>query len=74
MPRVLFDQLQKRMFLPALRIQDFHAMPGRFGEDFLQQRAIFEVHRRVDESRQICRIEIKLLQERRQKLRRLEFF
>ncbi len=61
------------MFLPALRIQDLHAMPGFFGQDFLEQLAIFEIHRRMDETRQIGGIEIELLQQRRQKFGGIEF-
>ena len=30
MLRIFFDEFKKRVFLAALRIQDFHAMPGGF--------------------------------------------
>ena len=63
---VLFHQFEKGVFLPALRIEDFDAVPGRFGQHVLQQRAIFEINRRMDEARQIAGFEIQLLEQRRQ--------
>ncbi len=47
-------------------------MTGVFGQDFLEQQAIFEVHRHMDIPRQIRRIQIELFEERREKFRRLE--
>ncbi len=56
--RVFLDQFEERVLLAALRIQDFDAMAGFFGEDFFEQVAIVEIERRVDEARKIFRIEI----------------
>ena len=61
------------MFLPALRVHDFHAMAGALGENFFQQFAIFKTHGRVDVTRQIGRVQIELLQQGRQEFRGIEF-
>ncbi len=69
---VLFHELQERVFLSALRVQNFDAMPGRFGQDVFEQRAIFEIDGCVNVARQITGFEIELLQQGRQKLRGIE--
>ena len=62
------------MFLAALRSENFHAVAGLFGQNFFDERAIFEIHRGMDVAREIARIEIQLLDQRGQKFLRIKFF
>ena len=48
-------------------------MSRGIGEDFLEQRAILEIHGHVNKARQIGCIEVKLLQQGWQEFRRVKF-
>ncbi len=64
---------RKACFWPRCGFRISTRCPGGIREDFLEQRAILEIHGHVDEARQIGCIEIKLLQQRRQKFGGIEF-
>ena len=72
--RVLFDQIEKGMLWAALRCGDIDAPVGQaecgraFTQRFLEQRAILEIARHVDDAREKRGVEIQLFEQRRQKL------
>src|SRR5690348_17267283 len=71
---IFLDEFEKGMLFAALRVEQFNAMTGPLAEYVFEKLPFFEVHRRVNVARHIGCIEIKLLNERGQKLRRIEFF
>ena len=70
--RVRFHQLDHGPLLPALRRVNLHLAPAPFGQKLLQNLAIFEFDRHVNQRRNVRIVQIDLLQQRSEKLRRLE--
>src|SRR5690348_12510733 len=73
-PRIFLDEFEEGMLFAALRVEQLNAMTGPVAEYVFEKLPIFEVPRRMNVARYIGGIEIKLLKERGQKLRRIEFF
>ena len=69
---ILADQIDQRALLAALRNVDLHPALLAFGQHLFQRRTVFEIHRHVNRVRHVLLIEINLLQQRREKLARVE--
>ena len=62
-------QVEQRLLLPALRRVDLHLAVALFGEQFFQRLAILEIHRHVDDRRDVLLVQVNLLQQRAEELR-----
>src|SRR5262249_61987763 len=69
---VLCRQVDERALLAALGNQDFHFTPALVAEQLLQDRAVFEIHRRQDAAWNILLIDVDLLEQGGKEFSRIE--
>ena len=71
---IVLHEIEESALAAALRRDDFNLVARAFRQCLLQKFAILKIRRDVNRFRQILRLQIELLQERRHELLRIKLF